>query len=73
MVSNPYWCRSQSDFKELIYEWVNNPSGDNFMNIAIFYDALCVSGDIEIIKELKIIYLKYLQTLKVFIQILQEL
>ena len=53
MVSNPYWCRSQSDFKELIYEWVNNPSGDNFMNIAIFYDALCVSGDIEIIKELK--------------------
>ena len=53
MVSNPYWCRSQSDFKELIYEWVNNPSGDNFMNIAIFYDALCVSGDIEMIKELK--------------------
>ena len=53
MVSNSYWCRKQSDFKELIYEWVNNPSGDNFMNIAIFYDALCVSGDIEIIKELK--------------------
>ncbi|MCT7516769.1 putative nucleotidyltransferase substrate binding domain-containing protein [Aliarcobacter cryaerophilus] len=53
MVSNTYWCRKQSDFKELIYEWVNSPSGDNFMNIAIFYDALCVSGDIEIIKELK--------------------
>ena len=53
MVSNPYWCRKQSDFKELIYEWVNSPSGDNFMNFAIFYDALCVSGDIEIIKELK--------------------
>ncbi|MDX4070872.1 putative nucleotidyltransferase substrate binding domain-containing protein [Aliarcobacter skirrowii] len=53
MVSNPYWCRKQSDFKELIYEWINSPSGDNFMNIAIFYDALCVSGDIEIIKELK--------------------
>ncbi|MDD3024955.1 MAG: putative nucleotidyltransferase substrate binding domain-containing protein [Aliarcobacter skirrowii] len=53
MVSNPYWCRKQSDFKELIYELVNSPSGDNFMNIAIFYDALCVSGDIEIIKELK--------------------
>ena len=53
MVSNPYWCRKQSDFKELIYEWVNSPSGDNFMNIAIFYDALCVSGNIEIIKELK--------------------
>lgn len=53
MVSNPYWCRKVSDFKELIYSWVNEPSGDNFMNIAIFYDALCVSGDINIIKDLK--------------------
>ena len=53
MVSNPYWCRKQSDFKDLIYKWVNEPSGDHFMNIAIFYDALCVSGDIIMIKELK--------------------
>ncbi|QKF72839.1 cAMP-binding nucleotidyltransferase (CBS domain) [Aliarcobacter faecis] len=53
MVSNPYWCRRQSDFKELIYKWVNEPNGDHFMNIAIFYDALCVSGDIKMIKDLK--------------------
>ncbi|AXK49340.1 cyclic nucleotide-binding protein [Aliarcobacter trophiarum LMG 25534] len=53
MVSNPYWCRNMSSFKELIYKWVNEPSGDNFMNIAIFYDALCVSGNIEMIRELK--------------------
>ena len=53
MVSNPYWCRKQSDFKDLIYKWINEPSGDHFMNIAIFYDALCVSGDINMIKELK--------------------
>ncbi|WP_201523066.1 putative nucleotidyltransferase substrate binding domain-containing protein [Aliarcobacter butzleri] len=53
MISNPYWCRKISDFKELIFTWVNEPSGDNFMNIAIFYDALCVSGDINMIKELK--------------------
>ncbi|MCT7629427.1 DUF294 nucleotidyltransferase-like domain-containing protein [Aliarcobacter butzleri] len=53
MISNPYWCRKISDFKDLIFTWVNEPSGDNFMNIAIFYDALCVSGDIKMIKELK--------------------
>lgn len=53
MVSNPYWCRKVSDFKEQIYKWVNEPSGDHFMNIAIFYDALCVSGDIQTIKDLK--------------------
>lgn len=53
MVSNPYWCRKKSDFKDLIFKWVNEPSGDNFMNIAIFYDAVCVSGDKELITKLK--------------------
>ncbi|GGD32520.1 hypothetical protein GCM10012288_03040 [Malaciobacter pacificus] len=53
MVSNPYWCRKKSEFKNLIYEWVNQPSGDNFMNIAIFYDAVSVSGNKELIISLK--------------------
>lgn len=53
MVSNPYWCRKKSDFKDLIFKWVNEPSGDNFMNIAIFYDAVCVSGDKELVTKLK--------------------
>lgn len=53
MVSNPYWCRKVSDFKDLIFSWINQPSPDNFMNLAIFYDAICVSGDIELIRELK--------------------
>ena len=53
MVSNPYWCRKESDFKNLIYQWVNEPSGDNFMNIAIFYDAVCVSGNKDLVIKLK--------------------
>ena len=53
MVSNPYWCRKESDFKNLIFKWVNEPSGDNFMNIAIFYDAVCVSGNRDLVLNLK--------------------
>ena len=53
MVSNPYWCRRQKDFKELIYSWITKPSGDNFMNLAIFYDAACASGNREYVNELK--------------------
>jgi CBS domain-containing protein len=53
MVSNPYWCRKESDFKNLIFKWINEPSGDNFMNIAIFYDAVCVSGNKDLIITLK--------------------
>ena len=53
MVSNPYWCRRKSDFKDLIYSWVKEPNPDNLMNIAIFYDSVCASGDIDTILELK--------------------
>jgi CBS domain-containing protein len=53
MVSNPYWCRKESDFRNLIFKWINEPSGDNFMNIAIFYDAVCVSGNKDLIIRLK--------------------
>lgn len=53
MVSNPYWCRKESDFRNLIYKWINEPCGDNFMNIAIFYDAVCVSGNKDLIIRLK--------------------
>ena len=53
MVSNSYWCRKESDFKDLIYSWINEPSGDNFMNIAIFYDAVYVSGNKNLITNLK--------------------
>lgn len=53
MVSNPYWCRRESDFKDLIFEWVTQPSPDNFMNIAIFYDAVSVSGDRALVLRLK--------------------
>jgi CBS domain-containing protein len=53
MLSNPYWCRKYSDFKDLIFQWVTEPTGDNFMNLAIFYDAICVSGDKKLITKLK--------------------
>ncbi len=53
MVSNPYWCRRKKEFKDLIFAWITQPSGDNFMNLAIFYDAICASGDKELIIELK--------------------
>ena len=59
MVSNPYWCRKVSDFKDLIFKWINEPSPDNFMNLAIFYDAICVSGNIDLLTKLK----KYLFTI----------
>ena len=53
MISNPYWCRSQKEFKDLIFSWITSPTAESFMNLAIFYDALCVSGNKELLIELK--------------------
>jgi len=53
MVSNSYWCRKKSDFKQQILSWVTHKTGDDFMNLAIFYDALCASGDMNLLNELK--------------------
>lgn len=53
MVSNPYWCRRYSSFKSQVFDWIMKPSGDNFMNLAIFYDAVCVSGNKQLILDLK--------------------
>ncbi|MGM0518014.1 MAG: putative nucleotidyltransferase substrate binding domain-containing protein [Campylobacterota bacterium] len=53
MLSNPYWCRKESDFKDLIYSWVDKPTPDSMMNIAIFYDSLCAAGERKIILDLK--------------------
>ena len=53
MVSNPFWCKKESEFRNSIFKWVNEPSGDNFMNIAIFYDAICVSGNRDLVLNLK--------------------
>jgi CBS domain-containing protein len=53
MVSNPYWRKNQSDFKVEIDRWLEAPSGDDYMHLAIFFDAICVSGDCELLNELK--------------------
>lgn len=53
MLSNPYWCKSSKDFKDLIYSWVNEPNPENLMNTAIFYDAACVSGNKDLLIDLK--------------------
>ena len=53
MVSNSYWCRKKSDFKELIYSWINEPTPDNIMTTSIFLDSTCVSGNKKLLSELK--------------------
>lgn len=58
MVSNPFWCKNVSDFKQTIFDWIHHPSEESFMNLAIFFDSISVSGDEKLLIEVK----EYLQS-----------
>lgn len=45
MVSNPYWRRSVSGYKEMISQWVETLNEESLMALSIFLDASCVAGD----------------------------
>ena len=53
MVNNPAWRLKFSDFKSLLYSWVHSNKPDDFMNLAIFYDAVSVCGDDKLLSNLK--------------------
>ena len=52
MVSNPFWVKTQTEFKDIIYEWITKPSEEGFMNLAIFYDAINVTGEDKLLDEI---------------------
>ena len=53
MISNPLWRRSETDFQRQIIEWFDRPSLENFMNLAILFDAQPVVGAPERLSQLK--------------------
>ena len=53
MVSNPYWCKTKSAYKKEIGRWFDAPQADDFMNLAIFFDAISVAGDASMLHTLK--------------------
>ncbi|MDO9207122.1 MAG: putative nucleotidyltransferase substrate binding domain-containing protein [Sulfuricurvum sp.] len=51
MVSNPYWRRSVSGYKEMISQWVETLNEDALRSLSIFLDAQCVAGDETLLAE----------------------
>lgn len=53
MVSNPFWVQNITKFKETIFDWIHKPNEENYMYLAIFYDAVSISGDTNLLTQLK--------------------
>jgi CBS domain-containing protein len=53
MVSNPFWVKTTKEYKDIIFDWITKPNEEDFINLAIFYDAITVAGDKELLKTIK--------------------
>lgn len=53
MVSNPYWRKHQKDYKNEVDKWIEAPTGDDYMNLAIFFDSIAVAGTHNLLYEVK--------------------
>ncbi len=53
MVINPKWAKSLTAYKKDIDTFIDKPSSENMMDLAILYDAFGVAGNIAILLTLK--------------------
>lgn len=53
MVSNPEWVKTEDAFKAELTRWIDEKNSENFMNLAIFYDAVSVAGDEKLLDRVK--------------------
>ncbi|MCM3652453.1 DUF294 nucleotidyltransferase-like domain-containing protein [Metabacillus litoralis] len=53
MSSNPIWCKSMVDWKSQLFHWMEEKSWESIRYLQIFYDARCVVGERDYVKELK--------------------
>ena len=53
MVSNPFWCKTVSDYKNETAKWIESPDMQNYMDLAIFFDSFAVAGDKDLLINLK--------------------
>lgn len=53
MISNPFWRKTTKEFEKTLCNWIASTREEDLINLAIFYDALCVAGDKYLLVRLK--------------------
>jgi len=53
MASNPEWCRSLSEWKGCIEQWINRPDPDATVHFGVFQDLRVIHGEVRFEEELR--------------------
>jgi len=52
MMINPKWCKPVEAYKDDIYNWIEEPTYEKFLDMAIFFDSTPVAGKLSLHTEL---------------------
>ncbi|MBC30872.1 MAG: nucleotidyltransferase [Muricauda sp.] len=52
MASNPLWCHSLNEWKEVVLHWMKNPGPDEVLLSSIFFDYNLTYGDKDLVNDL---------------------
>lgn len=53
MASNPYWCRSEQSWREIVHRWAYQPEGEHIRMLTIFLDFRPVYGEKSLAENLR--------------------
>ncbi len=67
MLINPKWAKSTTEYKKDIRRWIDAPSYDDLMDMAIFFDIFAVAGNISLYKELRDFLMEQIKDHKTFL------
>lgn len=61
MVINPKWHQDVTGYKKMIDAWISNPTQENLMDVAIFFDSWVVAGNEKLHVDLRDYLVKQIQ------------
>lgn len=67
MVINPKWSKSIGAYKKSIRAYIDTPSGENMMDLAIFYDAYRVAGNLSLFLGLRSYLMEQVKSSSIFL------
>lgn len=62
MVSNPYWSKPLTKYKDDLFIMIDKPTSENVMNLAILFDASFVGGDKALFNSFREIMFKTIES-----------
>ncbi|MDD5406061.1 MAG: putative nucleotidyltransferase substrate binding domain-containing protein [Sulfurovaceae bacterium] len=62
MVTNPKWQQNFFDYKKMIDDWMEHPSPESMIDMAIFFDSIPVAGKLELHSDLRDYFINLVET-----------